>query len=126
MLLEAEAANCFSSTFVLILLCDFSFPFGPPTGPSRFGPARWELPRGLVPVVDACLLRSPQRPVDDRRDPLGARRGDMQQLREDGTHLRRGHRRRFFPRRSFSDCRNHRANNDSVMWWCQPVQLRTS
>ncbi len=110
----------------LILLCDFSFPSGPRWPAAQFRPPGRELSRGRMPVVDACLLRPPERPVDHRGDLFGAGRRRVQQLRENGSHLRHRHRGCFFPRRSFSNCRNHNANRDRVMWWCQPVQLLTS
>ena len=57
----------------LVLLCDFLFPFWSVRSASWFGPPRRKLAGGLVPVIDACLLATPQRAIDDVGNLLHAR-----------------------------------------------------
>jgi hypothetical protein len=89
---------------------------------------RWRVRLGLsVPRVDACFLRATQLLTHLACHFLGTRGRPMQQFLE-YLHDQGGrHARIFFlPISSRSNCKNHRANSVSVMWWCQPVQLLTS
>jgi len=67
-----------------------------------------------------------EHPADFLGNPLRAGRLRLEQPGKHVAHLRNGQRRRFFPNRRFSKITNHRASSDSVLWWCQPTQLRTS
>src|SRR5689334_17168291 len=60
-------------------------------------PRRWKAAGLAVPVVDACLFVAPQHPAHFRRDLGRTRRPRLQQPAENLPHLRRRHRRDFFP-----------------------------
>src|SRR5579884_3381513 len=107
--LDPIVADSLGTQFTLVLLCGFLFRL---SFRSRPGSSRRELPRGPVPVVDARLFATPQHAADDVGDAFGAGPPSPPAF--------------FPPSRSRSTCRNHKASNDSVMWWCQPTQLRTS
>ena len=100
----------------VVLLCDFSFPSLFRWSPSWPWSAWWECAGGCMPMIDACLLATPQRAIDHVRDLFLPRHRRPQQGREDRPYLRHRHRRCFFPRRSLSNWRNHNASSDSVMW----------
>ena len=87
---------------------------------------RWELAGRFVPVIDSRLFIPPQHSADFFSNPPRTRRLRLQQPGKHLTHLRHRQRGRFFSSRRFSRITNHNANSDSVMWWCQPTQLRTS
>src|SRR5262245_32910625 len=94
---EARKSPGGLACIILILLCDFKLLWLPPRAGARARPPRREGPGGVVPVIDARRLVTPQRRAHHRRDPRRARRRLPQQLREHRPHL--GHRdgRRFFP-----------------------------
>src|SRR6266404_3024034 len=81
----------------LLLLCDFLL-CGLSAWPwPRARPSRWVSSGCLVPVIDACLLVTPQQLADDLRHPRCAGAGFLEQLGEDRPHLRHRHGRGFFP-----------------------------
>src|SRR5690242_12308156 len=64
--------------------------------PVRLSPVGWELPRGVVPVINPGLLVAAQDPTHFFRDPTGARWVPLQQPREHLAQLRHRQRRDFF------------------------------